>query len=76
MKRIVDPETIREVCVYRSTERALSPPADGFAEFIMPWLKRWDRETQADARAHLRPNVTAARSPQTQTQKRRIRSDS
>ena len=51
MKRIVDPETIREVCVYRSTERALSPPADGFAEFIMPWLKRWDRETQADARA-------------------------
>jgi DNA-binding transcriptional LysR family regulator len=50
MKRIVDPETIREVCVYRSTERALSPPADGFAEFIMPWLKRWDRETQADGR--------------------------
>jgi DNA-binding transcriptional LysR family regulator len=51
MKRIVDPETIREVCVYRSTERALSPPADGFADFLMPWLKRWDRETQADARA-------------------------
>jgi DNA-binding transcriptional LysR family regulator len=51
MKRIVDPETIREVCVYRSTERALSPPADGFADFIMPWLKRWDRETQAEARS-------------------------
>ena len=50
MKRIVDPETIREVCVYRSTERALSPPADGFADFLMPWLKRWDRETQAEAR--------------------------
>lgn len=50
MKRIVDPETIREVCVYRSTERALSPPADGFAEFIVPWLERWDRETQAAAR--------------------------
>jgi DNA-binding transcriptional LysR family regulator len=51
MKRIVDPETIRKVCMYRSTERALSPPADGFADFLMPWLKRWDRETQADARA-------------------------
>jgi DNA-binding transcriptional LysR family regulator len=51
MKRIVEPETIREVCVYRSTERALSPPAAGFADFLLPWLKRWDRETQADARA-------------------------
>ncbi|MDH6153047.1 MULTISPECIES: LysR family transcriptional regulator [Paraburkholderia] len=50
MKRIVDPETIREVCVYRSTERALSPSADGFADFVMPWLKRWDRETQVEAR--------------------------
>ncbi|KXU82764.1 LysR family transcriptional regulator [Paraburkholderia monticola] len=50
MKRIVDPETIREVCVYRSTERALSPSADGFADFVMRWLKRWDRETQAEAR--------------------------
>jgi len=51
MKRIVEPETIREVCVYRSTERALSPPAAGFADFLLPWLKRRDRETQADARA-------------------------
>ncbi|MBB5498175.1 LysR family transcriptional regulator [Paraburkholderia sp. MM5384-R2] len=50
MRRIVDPETIREVCVYRSTERALSPSADGFADFVMPWLKRWDRETQDEAR--------------------------
>ena len=51
MKRIVEPETIREVCVYRSTERALSPPAAGFADFLLPWLKRWDRETLAGARA-------------------------
>jgi DNA-binding transcriptional LysR family regulator len=50
MKRIVEPETIREVCLYRSTERALSPPAAGFADFLLPWLKRWDRETQADTR--------------------------
>ncbi|AFT87739.1 LysR family transcriptional regulator [Paraburkholderia phenoliruptrix] len=51
MKRIVEPETIREVCLYRSTERALSPPAAGFADFLLPWLRRWDRETQADTRA-------------------------
>jgi len=50
MKRIVEPETIREVCLYRSTERALSPPAAGFADVLLPWLKRWDRETQADTR--------------------------
>ena len=50
MKRIVEPETIREVCLYRSTERALSPPAAGFADFLLPWLRRWDRETQADTR--------------------------
>jgi hypothetical protein len=36
--------------LYRSTERALSPPAAGFADFLLPWLKRWDRETQADTR--------------------------
>ncbi|CAH2919352.1 MAG: Transcriptional regulator, LysR family [uncultured Paraburkholderia sp.] len=50
MKGIVEPETIREVCLYRSTERALSPPAAGFADFLLPWLRRWDRETQADTR--------------------------
>ena len=50
MKRIVEPETIREVCLYRSTERALSPPAAGFADFLLPWLKRWDREMQAPTR--------------------------
>ncbi|NIF76319.1 LysR family transcriptional regulator [Paraburkholderia sp. Cy-641] len=50
MRRIVDPETIREVCVYRPTERALSPSADGFADFVMPWLRRWDREMQSEAR--------------------------
>ncbi|MBW9102220.1 LysR family transcriptional regulator [Paraburkholderia phenoliruptrix] len=50
MKRIVEPETIREVCLYRSTERALSPPAAGFADFLLPWLKRWDRDMQAHAR--------------------------
>ncbi|WP_027210851.1 LysR family transcriptional regulator [Burkholderia sp. WSM2232] len=51
MKRIVEPETIREVCLYRSTERALSPPAAGFADFLLPWLKRWDRDMQAHTRA-------------------------
>ncbi|MES2040371.1 MAG: LysR family transcriptional regulator [Pseudomonadota bacterium] len=46
MRRIVDPETIREVCIYRPVERALSPSAEGFSEFMLQWLKRWDRKMQ------------------------------
>jgi DNA-binding transcriptional LysR family regulator len=49
MRRIVEPETIRGVGLYRSVERALSPAADGFEEFLLQWLKRWDQETQADS---------------------------
>lgn len=46
MRRITDPETIRQVCVYRPLERSLSPSAEGFAEFIGDFLKRWNRDTQ------------------------------
>lgn len=46
MRRIVDPETIREVCVYRPVERALSPAAEGFTEFMLAWLRRWDSKAQ------------------------------
>ena len=30
--------------------RALSPPADGFAEFLAPYLLRWDRDMQTQFR--------------------------
>ncbi len=50
MRRIVEPETIRYVCLYRPVVRALSPPADGFATFLTQWLVRWDREVQAPGR--------------------------
>lgn len=46
MRRVVEPETIREVCIYRPVDRSLSPPADGFAEFLQSCLKAWDRKTQ------------------------------
>ena len=45
MRRVVDPETIRQVCVYRSAARAVSPAAEGFAEFLLGWLKKWESET-------------------------------
>ncbi|MEX3931684.1 LysR family transcriptional regulator [Paraburkholderia phymatum] len=46
MRRVVEPETIREVCIYRPVDRSLSPSADGFAEFLGVCLKTWDRKTQ------------------------------
>jgi DNA-binding transcriptional LysR family regulator len=46
MRRIVEPEIIRGVGLFRSAERALSPAADGFAEFVVDWLRRWDQKTQ------------------------------
>ena len=39
MKRIVEPESIRQVCLYRSTRRALSPAAEGFAKHLTDWIE-------------------------------------
>ncbi len=47
MRRVIEPETIREVCIYRPVTRALSPSADGFAQFLAEHLKVWNRKTQA-----------------------------
>lgn len=38
MLRVVEPETVRKVCLYRPTSRSLSPAAAGFAEFIVKGL--------------------------------------
>jgi DNA-binding transcriptional LysR family regulator len=44
MRRVVDPETIRHISVYRPTVRSISPAAEGFAEFLVQWLKMWQPE--------------------------------
>ncbi len=41
MRRVVEPEAIRTVCLYRSAVRSLSPAAQGFAEHLAQWLPRW-----------------------------------
>ena len=41
MRRVVDPETVRTVCLYRPNGRHLSPAAEGFAEHLMRWLPQW-----------------------------------
>lgn len=41
MRRVVAPETVRKVCLYRPMNRALSPAAEGFAEHLATWLAAW-----------------------------------
>ena len=41
MRRVLDPETVRKVCLYQSTARALSPAAEGFAGHLTDWLPLW-----------------------------------
>lgn len=50
MRRVVGPETIREVCLYRRANRALSSAAEGVAEHLERWLPRWRPEPAARAR--------------------------
>jgi DNA-binding transcriptional LysR family regulator len=51
MRRVTDPETVRKVCLYRSTVRDLSPAAEGFEEFMADWMKVWHRSGLRLARA-------------------------
>lgn len=44
MRRVVDPETVRSVCLYKPTARSLSPAAEGFAEHLTRWLPGWARQ--------------------------------
>jgi len=41
MRRVVGPETVRTVCLYRPAARTLSPAAEGFALHVSRWLPAW-----------------------------------
>jgi DNA-binding transcriptional LysR family regulator len=41
MRRVVQPESVRKVCLYAPAVRTLSPAAEGFAEFLGAWIKHW-----------------------------------
>jgi DNA-binding transcriptional LysR family regulator len=49
MKRVVEPETVRKVCLYQPLNRTLSPAAEGFAEYLAHWLQQWS-ETDVTAK--------------------------
>ena len=41
MQRVVQPESVRKVCLYAPATRTLSPAAEGFADFLSVWIKNW-----------------------------------
>jgi DNA-binding transcriptional LysR family regulator len=41
MRRVVEPESVRKVCLYRPLARSVSPAAEGFAEHLAGWLSQW-----------------------------------
>ena len=47
--RVVDPETIRTVCLYSPAGRSISPAAAGFAEFLAEALPEWGRSSRSAA---------------------------
>ncbi len=51
MQRVVEPETVRKVCLYRPLARAGSPAAEGFAEFLADWMPRWHQQRSTGGRS-------------------------
>ena len=47
MRRIVEPEVMRQVCLYRPAMRVTSPAAEGFAEHLEEWMRGWQRRDKA-----------------------------
>lgn len=47
MKRVVQPESVRKVCLYTPSTRALSPAAEGFATFLAAWITHWSASSDA-----------------------------
>jgi len=43
MRRIVEPEVMRQVCLYRPAHRIASSATEGFAEYLMERLMKFRR---------------------------------
>ncbi len=60
MRRVVDTETVRKVCLYRPVTRTLSPAAEGFAEHLATFMQRWPSAAKAARRRRV-PAAKASR---------------
>lgn len=47
--RVIEPETVRKVCLYRPLGRSLSPAAQGFADFLAAELPQWGKSSPTAA---------------------------
>ncbi len=45
MRRIVNPETVRKVCIYLPSSRSQSPASEAFTEYLSQWLPLWAEKT-------------------------------
>ena len=55
MRRVTQPEAIRQVCVYRPTVRSMPPAAEAFAEFLVDWLRDWQAAKPAKPAKPVKP---------------------
>lgn len=46
MRRVVEPETVRKVCLYAPLSRRMSPAAEGFAQHLVEWMPRWPQDAK------------------------------
>ena len=61
MRRIVEPEVMRQVCLYRPARRATSPAAQGFEEHLADWLREWHRQRNGQVRRARRQAAVCGR---------------
>ena len=61
--RVVEPETVRKVCLYRPAGRSLSPAAEGFAEFLASELPRYMETLVMPKRKAVNRRKSATRDP-------------
>jgi DNA-binding transcriptional LysR family regulator len=56
MRRVLEPETVRKVCLYKNRSRKLSPAAESFADHLSEWLPAWAQGQALKTGNALRPN--------------------
>jgi hypothetical protein len=44
--RIVEPEVVRQVCLYRPAKSLISSTVDALGAFVVPWMRNWNSEAR------------------------------
>lgn len=62
MRRVIEPETIRHVSLYRPSLRSIPPAAEAFEEFLVNWMQRWSAKTTTVVARRAKHGVRSTRS--------------